>query len=94
MRPAIDNGAPQRYSHLDMRLKKMRQEEDKRNEIYKQNVGLLQRIARQMSHPRGVSNVDANYHVKEMPKKPRPGARQRREELEQIEHANQVSAIC
>ncbi|TPX63249.1 hypothetical protein SpCBS45565_g06798 [Spizellomyces sp. 'palustris'] len=88
MKPAVDNSPPKKYSHLDMRLKKIRQEQEQSQRVQQENIILLNRMARQMSAPQGFSNIDSHYRVKETLKKPHPGARKRQEELKHVDEAN------
>ncbi|KAI8818399.1 uncharacterized protein EV422DRAFT_508262 [Fimicolochytrium jonesii] len=90
MKPAIDNKPPQKCSHLDMRLKKMRQEQERANRIQEENLILLNRMARQMQAPRGFSNVDSKFQVKPMVQKPSPSSYAKRRQIEELQEANEV----
>ncbi|KAJ3179408.1 hypothetical protein HDU87_003018 [Geranomyces variabilis] len=90
MKPAIDNKPPRKCSHLDMGLKKLRQEQEKSHRIQEENVILLNRMARQLQSPVGFTNVDSAYRVKDPPRKLNPQTRARERHAHEIDHANQL----
>ncbi|TPX62558.1 hypothetical protein PhCBS80983_g00339 [Powellomyces hirtus] len=90
MKPAIDNKPPQRCSHLEMGLKKLRQEQEKSHRIQEENIILLNRMARQLQAPQGFSNIDANYHVKETHRKLPSNNRVKQKQAQELEQANQA----
>ncbi|KAJ3160232.1 hypothetical protein HDU86_001068 [Geranomyces michiganensis] len=90
MKPAIDNKPPRKCSHLDMGLKKLRQEQEKSHRIQEENIILLNRMARQLQSPVGFTNVDSAYRVKEPPRRLNPQTRARERHAHEIDHANQL----
>ncbi|KAI9103245.1 hypothetical protein DFS34DRAFT_358533 [Phlyctochytrium arcticum] len=90
IRPAVDNSPPKRYSHLDLRLKKIHQDQEQSQKVQSENMILLHRMAKQMSAPRGFSNLDEHSKVKDVPKKPHPSARRRQEQQRHVKEANVV----
>ncbi|KAI8585329.1 KIAA1430-like protein-domain-containing protein [Geranomyces variabilis] len=90
MKPAIDNKPPRKCSHLDMGLKKLRQEQEKSHRIQEENIILLNRMARQLQSPVGFTNVDSAYRVKAPPRKLNPQTRARERHAHEIDHENQL----
>ncbi|KAJ3150746.1 hypothetical protein HK101_001941 [Irineochytrium annulatum] len=80
----VDDAPPHIPRHLSMRLKKLQGEDERCDEIHRKNLILLERMRRQMEAPKGFSNLDRREKVGKVESKPAPGARRRREELEQI----------
>ncbi|KAJ3130195.1 histone H3.1 [Nowakowskiella sp. JEL0407] len=89
VKTVVDNKPPKEYHHLKVRLKKMQQEDAHLGEIEKNNAILLERMARQMSTPSGLSNLDKSNHLKMEIHKPVPSVQKKLEVLEFIEVANQ-----
>ncbi|KAJ3312616.1 hypothetical protein HDU76_002849, partial [Blyttiomyces sp. JEL0837] len=90
MKSYIDNTPPKRHGHLQLRLKKMQLEEEKIGKIERDNLILLDRMARQMSEPQGFSGLDNEYRLKPYNLKPTPNSRKKKELLQQIEEENQI----
>ncbi|KAI8853633.1 hypothetical protein BC829DRAFT_274066 [Chytridium lagenaria] len=84
----IDNTPPKRHGHLQLRLKKVQLEDENLGKIERENLILLDRMARQMSAPQGFSGIDPNYRLKKVVQKPPASERKKKEEQQQIEQAN------
>ncbi|KAJ1568714.1 hypothetical protein HK096_005568, partial [Nowakowskiella sp. JEL0078] len=86
----VDTKPPKTYKHLKVRLKKIQLEEDHLDQIEKNNTILLQRMARQMSTPSGISNLNQNNHLKEDLHRIVPNIHKKLETLEKIGAENQL----
>ncbi|KAJ3045137.1 hypothetical protein HDV00_011863 [Rhizophlyctis rosea] len=65
-RPSVDNKVPRRYPHLEMRLKRLQNEEERLYEIEKNNHILLDRIAFQISNASQVSDLEQARRMKQV----------------------------
>ncbi|KAJ3404732.1 hypothetical protein HDV05_006924, partial [Chytridiales sp. JEL 0842] len=90
MKAYIDNAPPKQPGHLQLRLKRIQQEDDNLAKIERDNHILLDRMARLMTTPQGFSGLDESYHLRPAIQKPTPSARKKKEELQQIEQQNQI----